>query len=503
MRIQKDAMDRTVLAACALALAPVVLGAGCDAEPKPVPKEHAPLVLAELQRVSPGPWRRADAAIVAPTSLEQPIENSFAPPTALDPADLGDLQSRMRNEGRDTQQDPAIPPYDDRVSEPRAAGSDAGSWRQGPRPQPVTPAVPGAPEASDQSSNDPIGVPRILTPPAAPRPVTGQRLPGTNASSSTEQTPLPWADRRPLTPEMQAVLDQAELRVRQGFRLAQRNALFLAREELTDALELIAQANDIQSGTQFYTNSLDAGLTALAESRDFLRPRPVGKRLDLARIISGHRTPILKDESLDGLAPAMAARRYYAYAQEQLAGAAAGEPRSSIALYGLAKSITVTGANNASERMESTARAMVLYQAALMADRGNYRAANELGVILANNGDLPHARDLLAHSVRLSRHPVPYRNLAVVLSKLGEPQLAQRAIGEAVALEQTGRFTVGPAVRWVDPVTFAGMAPTSDAVLPPVAAGRQMAKQTGTEPQQAPVKTARGGISDWLPWTRR
>ncbi len=330
--------------------------------------------------------------------------------------------------------------------------------------------------------------------------MTSRRLPDTDTSQSTPQTPLPWAGRPPVSPEMQAVLNQAEARVRQAFRLAERNALYLARDEFIGALELIAQANDMQQGTRFYTDSLDAGLTALEESRDFLRPRPLGKRLDLAHITSGHRTGILQDEPLDGMAPAMAARRYYAYAQEQLAGAAAGEPRSSIALYGLGKTVTITSANSASERMESTARSMVLYQAALMADRANYRAANELGVILARNGDLPHARDLLAHCVRLSPHPVPYRNLSVVLAKLGEAQLAERAMGEAVALEQSGRFRAGPAVQWVDAATFAGMAPTSDSVLPPVVGPPAAAPEAA--PEQTPVRTARG-ISDWLPWTRR
>ena len=50
-----------------------------------------------------------------------------------------------------------------------------------------------------------------------------------------------------------------------------------------------------------------------------------------------HRTPVIKTEPLDALSPVIAQRRYYTFAQEQLALAAAGERASSLALYGLAK----------------------------------------------------------------------------------------------------------------------------------------------------------------------
>ena len=88
-------MDRTALAACALLLAPVALGVGCGAKPAPVPADHAPLVLAELQQASPGPWRADYRSRVAPTSLERPVIDPVGPSAGVDPSDLGDLQSRL------------------------------------------------------------------------------------------------------------------------------------------------------------------------------------------------------------------------------------------------------------------------------------------------------------------------------------------------------------------------------------------------------------------------
>ncbi len=257
-----------------------------------------------------------------------------------------------------------------------------------------------------------------------------------------------------------------------------------------------------QRGTSFHTDALAEGLAALEESRDFVpRRRPVGKPLEMARIVSGHTTPVLNGESLAGVSAMVAARRYYAFAQEKLAGAAAGEAASSIALYGLGRVAAATGDNSPSERMEAVAQAMVLYQAALLADRNNYRAANELGVILARKGDLLHARELFAHSARLSPHPAAYRNLAVVHSSLGEKDLAEQAMTQVASLEKAGLDRRGPAVQWVDPATFAGTAPTSNAVLPPVAKTTPATKPEATD--VAPEATERKGFTAWLPWTTR
>ncbi len=160
-------MDRTVFVVCALALAPVALGVGCDAQPQPEPVEHAPLVLAELQRSSPGPWRRLGASGVAPTALERPVEGSFVPPSALDPAEIDHLKTRMQYPSRGAlpDDDPLAgstgadaPPYDFRIADPSASEPDAGAADARPRPEPITPAAP--PRRAKQACRVPMN-PRV------------------------------------------------------------------------------------------------------------------------------------------------------------------------------------------------------------------------------------------------------------------------------------------------------------------------------------------------------
>lgn len=519
-------MDRSALFACALLIAPVALATGCGSKPPAAPADSAPLVLAELQAWSPGPWRHPDGH-VAPTSLERPAFD-FGTPPAAGPAEAESLRSRMS--GPVIEQPPAAEaaaaPAEpqpaaaepESVSGPElpggATGPPAGEsmlpdlvpelidpLQSGPTPNAEPSAAPSvdtptvAPPVDSPAARSPV--PRTLEGMIAP-PVAGRQLPG-SMPLIEPRGQLPWAGPTLPSAEMQAVLDQSEQRLKEGFRLAERGALRLARAEFLAALELIAQANDMQRGTQFHCNSLAAGLVALEESSDFHRPRPIGKPLDLGRVVSGHRTQILAGEDLTRMSPVVAARRYYAFAQEQLGGATAGEARCSIALYGLGKLAMAGPQEEPARKMEFTAQAMVLYQAALMADRVNYRAANELGVILAENGHLPQSKKLFVHSVKLSPHPSTFRNLSIVHAKLGESVLSQQAMARSVEMERSGFRRSGPAVQWVDPLTFAGTTPpTTDVALRPIT--QQGAAASAAETKQPPVSTADKESSGWFPW---
>ena len=107
-------------------------------------------------------------------------------------------------------------------------------------------------------------------------------------------------------------------------------------------------------------------------------------------------------------------------------------------------------------------QAMVFHQIATSIDPANYRAANELGVLLARFGQLPEARAVLQQSV--ATHPLPeaWHNLMVVHQRLGEHDLAQCARNELALAQRpsgAGSPNVGvsaqPVVQWVDPPTFA------------------------------------------------
>ncbi len=347
-------MDRTAFAAYALLVPTLGLSVGCPAKQSPAPEAAAPQVLAELQQGSPGPWRWVAPGTVAPTSLERPAPPDYALPS-IEPSDADELRRRM-----------------DYANRPKSDGDDSPTPSAGAAdvrfaiPDPSTEAAAGVPENELSampelvdpmpSALDAPGVvsePRMLESMVPPPATTSERLPLTIPPLPPERGMLPWAATPASSPEMQAVLEQAEQRLQLGFRLAERGAVYLARSEFLAVLELVAQANDLQRDTQFYTKSLVAGLAALEESRDFVRQRPVGKQLDIERVVSGHRTRILNEDEIASISPLVAARRYYTFAQEQLAGAAAGESRCSIALYGLGKMAATSPEASSAQRMEA------------------------------------------------------------------------------------------------------------------------------------------------------
>ena len=84
--------------------------------------------------------------------------------------------------------------------------------------------------------------------------------------------------------------------------------------------------------------------------------------------------------------------RYLTFAQEQLAGCTAGVPAGSAAPFGLGKIYPVPESMHGPADRTHGAKAVAIFQAALLAER-QYRAANELGVLLAKFGRLPEAKN--------------------------------------------------------------------------------------------------------------
>ena len=448
-------MDRKALAACAGILLPIgaVFTVGCDVQGQPAPRSTSQLV--ELRDATPGPWRSlSDIPIVASAVLDHA-------PNGPDP-------------------DETIEAEDDRTATSPAADSD------------LTTLPSDEPDAAEYFDNEsPEG-----SEPTDPdiEPIPEQR----DAEELAPQgTALPWANRGPRTSAMAAVAVQADGRIRHGVRLAERGAFYSARAEFVAALQLIAQASDAQQDTRLYTSSLVSGLTAIREASGFVRSNASNGAIDLKRIIAGHKTPVLKHATADELSSTVAAQKYYTYGQEQLAVAASQEMTASMALFGLGKAAVAGTANQPLRKLEYIAQAMTFYQAALMGAPGNFRAANELGVLLAENGNLPRAREVLIHSVTLSPQAATWLNLQVVHARLGEYQLAERARQQAELLRPAGS---GPVVQWVDADTFARTSPLGDGLTPPSSAAQSAAQTSkATPPPAAPANMAKKGISDWLP----
>lgn len=273
-------------------------------------------------------------------------------------------------------------------------------------------------------------------------------------------------------PAMLAVRERALGITQNAIQLADRGAYFSARSEFIQALRVVTQALDAQSGDTQHSQALAEGLRALSEADDFA---PSGARLeadlDLSSIIASHRTPVLKEQDLSGVSPLMALQQYYTFAQQRLTAAGGEEPAASQALFGLGRLTQLMAERSADSRRLHAPKAMTLFQAALAVDRRNARAAHELGVLYAQFGQLEDARRLLVISVNLAPEKYAWHNLAIVHERLGELDLARKARYELqLASQAAGNRTVassGVSVEWVDAARFkdtAGPASTPPAV---------------------------------------
>lgn len=262
---------------------------------------------------------------------------------------------------------------------------------------------------------------------------------------------------------LELIARQADQHTRRGCELAKRKAIFSARLEFTRALRLIAQGLDAEEQTAEHSKALAAGLRAMTEAEDFL---PNGGRLeadlDVPAIAGAHTTPVLHGGEAQRVSPLEAMRRYFDYAQAQLAAAAGNEIAGSVALHSLGKLYVVMADQPVDPVAAAESKAMVFFQAALIAAPRNYIASNELGVLLARAGRYQEATAAFQHSLAVHKTAEVWRNLALTCEQLGDMGAAHQAAAEVIALRSErqawqNRLAGGKArVQWVEPEVFAG-----------------------------------------------
>lgn len=277
------------------------------------------------------------------------------------------------------------------------------------------------------------------------------------------------ADSRQVAAMGSLTIEKIEQRARQqiaaGFDLARRGAYYAARLKFVGVLRMIADAGDAVAGSVDRAAALAAGLRALDEAEDFLRlPADVDLRQETSVLLRSHKTPLGQIEVSAGMAPADLAKRYYDYAQQQLAAAVGAEPAGSMALHALGKLASEQYQAAAVDYPLGLRRAVALQHAALLARGDNYLAAHELGVLLAETGHYGDSVDLLRQVASEQPHPTVLRNLAQVERSLGRGQAAQLADQEAARLAAT---TPDARVAWVPPQQFAGPQQQGPAAMPP------------------------------------
>lgn len=310
--------------------------------------------------------------------------------------------------------------------------------------------------------------------------------------------------------QLEQIARQVDRQTRHGFDLAGRGAYFAARAEFVGALKLLAEGLDTDEKTDSHGRALAAASTAIREAEDFLPNGAAGEaNADLRQTIAIHTTPVLKDET-GNITAVTALKCYFTFAQEQYAAAVGKEVAGSMALHALGKLHNALAQKKSGLVRGAESKAMVYYQAALLAYPQNFMAANDLGVLLAQNGNYADARTVLEHSLSLSPQSVTWHNLAVVYGQLGQPGLARQADQQAAAFQQAeaGRRkmvlgTTNSSVVWLDSQMFAKTSsntPNTPGAAPPA---NQASPGSGSPTPQG-AKTAKSPTSaERMSWRSR
>jgi tetratricopeptide (TPR) repeat protein len=439
----------------ALGAAPL---AGCGQAPAEIAPAAAqsdgPPALLDIRALAGATVRRIDGAQVVPARFGQPDKSSDSPNEPVVDFDDAEVVSAPAV----TATAPGEPQAQQPLAELSRLPSDEMSAEQAVEANESSQVAEDEP-AGDQVASEQVAV-QTLPECASPQPDQFDRdatilpIEGT-ADEIVEQTELPWARAAVNNEALVPVLMQADTFARRAFELADRGASYSARAEFTGALRLVAQALDTQQQTSLYTRSLAAGITAIKEADDF-SPQLQRGQIDLARTIAGHTTSLLKDQPLDGISPLVARQRYLNYAKEQLTAASGLLPNCSLAMFGMGQLAMQAAPRDPASQLAAMGRAMVWHQAALNADPHNFRSANELGVLLAKNGDAASARALFTQSLRVSPQPAVWANLAEVEQRLGNKHQAAIARQQAELASRSGQAAgLSATIRWVDPSTFA------------------------------------------------
>lgn len=276
------------------------------------------------------------------------------------------------------------------------------------------------------------------------------------------------------------VVNQSLSRIEYGSSLARRGAIFGARQEFVAALRSIAEACDIQqnSGNE-HAQSLSLGLAALHETKDFAT---LSQQLDigaaLAATVSGHQCGVVSAEQARTMSTNAVLQAYFKFAQDKITAGCGPYPISSYAFFSLGKLHTMNHKMNIGDDVYDQAKSIVMHRAALVSDPNNFQSANELGVILAQSGQLHDAEKILQHGLAIHPTVEMWNNLAVVHEQLGDGRLAAAARNESQILSQTlGQRQTHAQVQWVAPDDFDRNAQAAPIGIAPEPQSQQPAMQ--------------------------
>ena len=277
-----------------------------------------------------------------------------------------------------------------------------------------------------------------------------------------------------------------------GKTLSRRGASHTARQEFLAAMQLIAAANDKNSGDNRHTKALRTAMLTIKEAGDFsVASSEQQIQMNVGSVVESHRSKVLTTAQAANLSPAQAMNRYFASAQEQLDLAGGRNVVSAEVFYCMGKLHTVLSRNQKVLGPYETSKSVVYHQVALLSDNQHHRSANELGVLLARSGRLDQAKMLFERSLMSQPTVRTWQNLAEAHRRLGEVDFANRANRE-VQMLASGQLPASQSIiQWKPIDQFNADAPVefnqrvAELPSPPT----RSASPSGAAEKQAPPKT--------------
>jgi tetratricopeptide (TPR) repeat protein len=257
-------------------------------------------------------------------------------------------------------------------------------------------------------------------------------LPTTRVDGQSSWIIEPDVPRIPNVPGMDCRLPpHIERRLSYAFDLAQRGATYSANAEFRAVLSQCALELDAREGGTSRREALYQAWRAVDEADDFNGDRiELWGAEDVRNIVAGHETPVLHQAEVPATDAVQAVQAYYAFAERRFTDACRGLPGTSLAFYGLARTFVVPGTQVA----QAAGKAALLQRVALAIAPQNVLAGNELGVLLAEHGQLDGAQRLFRQCLATNPTPETWRNLAVVYARQGNRAASQAALASADAL---------------------------------------------------------------------
>jgi tetratricopeptide (TPR) repeat protein len=273
-------------------------------------------------------------------------------------------------------------------------------------------------------------------------------LPTTSVDGQASWIIEPDVPRIPNIAGLQAQLPpHVERRLSYAFDLAQRGASYSANAEFREVLNLCALELDAREGGISRREALHLAWLALDEADEFNVGRSeMSDTQDIRSVAAGHKTPVLNGHATGAADSIQAVQAYYAFAEERFAYSCREMPGASLAFYGLARTFVVPG----TEVAQAAGKAALLQRVALAIAPQNVLARNELGVLLAEYGQLDQAERLFQQCLATNPTPETWRNLAVVYARQGDRSASQSALASADKLEGNERGAAQPGQASLD-----------------------------------------------------